>query len=67
MDKMRRLSDKILFAHAQACDENRPEIAQLLLEALEIDLSQMGGEKQENRQDLTLLEEAFERHHKAFG
>ncbi len=67
MEKMRRLSDKILYAHEQACNENRPEIAKLLLEALELDLSQVGGNMDENRNDMSMLEAAFERHAKAFG
>jgi len=67
MENMRRLSDKILLAHEQACDENRSEVAKLLLEALELDLSTMGGDKSENREDMSKLENAFERHNTVFG
>jgi hypothetical protein len=67
MEKMRRLSDKILLAHEQACKEDRAEVAKILLEALEMDLSTMGGDKSENREDMTKLEEAFERHNAAFS
>ncbi|MCW9035165.1 MAG: hypothetical protein OQJ97_13165 [Rhodospirillales bacterium] len=67
MDKMRRLSDKILYAHRQACTENRPDIARLLLEALELDLSQVGGDMEEHREDMTTLEAAFELHNTTFG
>lgn len=67
MKNMRRLSDKILLAHQQACEENRGEVAKILLEALEMDLSTIGGKKPENREDMTKLEDAFERHNAAFG
>jgi len=65
MDKMRRLSDKILAAHEQACNEAKPDVAKLLLEALEMDLSAMGGGgSTENRAYMEEIEKAFERQDK---
>jgi len=65
MDKMRRLSDKILAAHEQACNENKADVAKLLLEALEMDLSAMGGSgNTENRAYMEEIEKAFERQDK---
>jgi len=63
----RRLSDKILSAHKIACAENKEEIAKLLLEALEYDLSSIGGEKQEHRKWSEAMEEAFQLHEQTFG
>lgn len=60
---MRRLSDKIIAAHKQACDENRAEVAELLLQALQVDASYVGGKVRERRGDVDDLEEAFVRHH----
>ena len=39
----RRLSDKIIAAHFQACEENNKEIAELLLRALEVHITALGG------------------------
>mgnify|MGYP006865009066 CR=1 FL=1 len=65
MDKMRRLSDKILAAHEQACSEAKADVAKLLLEALEMDLSSMGGGgSTENRAYMEEIEKAFERQEK---
>ena len=63
----RRLSDKIIAAHAIACEEKKLEIAKLLLEALEYDLSSIGGEKPEHRQWSEAMEAAFQLHEKTFG
>ncbi len=65
--KMRRLSDKIMLAHAQACNEGNKEVADLLLKALEVDLSAIGGKNKENRQSTEMLEAAFELHDKTCG
>lgn len=62
----RRLSDKIIAAHEIACEENKREIASLLLEALEYDLSAIGGDQEEHRQWSQQMENAFARHEKAF-
>jgi hypothetical protein len=58
---MQRLSDKILAAHAQACEQGKPEVARLLLQALEIELSHRGGPKPEERSVDPALEAAFRR------
>ena len=62
MEKPRRLSDKIIAAHRQACDQGNLKVAELLLNALEIEMSGIGGEKRENRYSMDHLEEAFKRH-----
>lgn len=62
----RRLSDKIIAAHQTACEENKREIATLLLEALEYDLSAIGGDKKEHRAWSQEMEDAFALHEKTF-
>ena len=64
LNEFRRLSDKIILAHKQACDEGKQEVATLLLQALEFDLSQFGGKLSENRQATEMLEAAFALHEK---
>ena len=61
----RRLSDKIIDAHTKACEEGRMDVADMLLQALEMDLSAMGGQKNEGREGIAELEEAFIRHEEA--
>lgn len=63
----RRLSDKIIAAHRIACEENKLEIAKLLLEALEYDLSSIGGDQAEHRKWSDAMEDAFKLHEKTFG
>jgi hypothetical protein len=58
---MQRLSDKILAAHDQACNQGKPEVARLLLQALELELSHRGGPKAEERSVDPALEAAFQR------
>lgn len=62
MEYMRRLSDKIIAAHKQALEEGRMDVAEILLQALELDVSERGGANNENRESVQDLEEAFERH-----
>ncbi|HEB78960.1 MAG TPA: hypothetical protein ENI79_00595 [Rhodospirillales bacterium] len=62
--QQRRLSDKIIAAHALACREKSLGVADLLLQALELDLSTIGGVKAESRQSTDMLEAAFEIHEK---
>jgi len=62
----RRLSDKIIAAHKIACEEKKHEIASLLLEALEYDLSSIGGDHPEHRVWSDRMEGAFELHEKVF-
>lgn len=63
----RRLSDKIIAAHRIACEETNRKVADLLLEALEVDLSQIGGDKNEHRKWSNEMEGAFALHEKVFG
>lgn len=63
----RRLSDKIIAAHEIACEEKNEQIAKLLLEALEYDLSSIGGDLKEHRVWSEAMEAAFQRHEKTFG
>ena len=67
MEYNRRLSNKIIAAHKMACDEKNNAIAALLLEALQIDQSSIGGEKKDHRESLALIEAAFELHDSSFG
>ena len=64
MENYRRLSDKIILAHEQACQEGKPEVASFLLQDLEFDLSAIGGINDEHREETEMLEAAFERHEK---
>ena len=63
----KRLSDAIIAAHKIACDEDKKEIALLLIEALEIDLTRMGGDKTERRKATAEIEGAFDLHEDHFG
>ena len=66
MDYTRRLSDKIILAHGQACDEGRLDVADALLRALEIEQSVFGGpQNQDKRQSNPLLVAAYARHEQA--
>lgn len=58
----RRLSDKIVAAHAQACEQEKAEIAEMLMRSLELDLSAIGGSQTDRRNATEVLEDAFERH-----
>ncbi len=64
-DKHRRLSDKIILAHLQACREGKMDVAEILLRALEVDLSAIGGKRLEYRKEMEPVEEVFERHREA--
>lgn len=63
----RRLSDKIIAAHAEACDQRKMEIAELLMRSLEMDLSSFGGNRRERRLATELMEQTFKRHVEAKG
>lgn len=66
MDKRRRLSDKIIEAHAQACDEGKLDVADALLRALEVDASAVGGRPgADKRKSTEVLEAAYQRHDQA--
>jgi len=58
----RRLSDKIVVAHKQACVEHKPVVAEHLLRALEAELSAIGGAVSERRGSADAVGEAFEEH-----
>jgi hypothetical protein len=58
----RRLSDKILLAFEQACDVGALECAEILLKALEMSLTTMGGAAAvERRVNMEPYIHAFER------
>jgi len=66
MQYNRRLSDKILSAHAQACDEGRLDVAAALLRALEIEQTAIGGYMNtDKRKSAALLDEAYQRQEQA--
>lgn len=62
MEPRRRLSDKIIEAHSQACFEGKMDVAEALLAAMEADLSSIGGTAAERRRDTTIIEDVYERH-----
>ncbi len=65
MEQRRRLSDKIIEAHGQACEENKLEVADCLLQALEVDLTAFGHGLRDKRQNTEMLEAAYDRHEAA--
>ncbi|MEO5336673.1 MAG: hypothetical protein H7841_07250 [Magnetospirillum sp. WYHS-4] len=67
MTETRRLSDAIVAALEAACTENRREVADLLMEALELDLSVIGGKMVEHRDSVDYAEKAFNLYEKTFG
>ncbi|WP_200371965.1 hypothetical protein [Rhodovibrio salinarum] len=58
---MQRLSDKIIAAHEQACTQGKAEVAHHLLQALEAELSAIGGPAQDTREIDEAVEAAFQR------
>lgn len=62
MEPRRRLSDKIIEAHGQACAEGKLEVAEILIQALEVDLTAIGGGVGDKRQNTEMLEAAYEIH-----
>lgn len=61
-DPARRLSDKILSAFNQACDQRRIDVAEQLLRALELTLTYHGGQDiSEQRMDTSKVAKAYER------
>jgi hypothetical protein len=58
----RRLSDKILFAFNQACDQGYFDVAEVLIRALELALTRQGGfNKTDNRQNMQAVTDAYSR------
>ncbi|PCI40885.1 MAG: hypothetical protein COB46_05710 [Rhodospirillaceae bacterium] len=62
----KRLSDSIVSAHQKACDEGKDDIASLLIEALSLELTRIGGSA-DRREETALIESAFTRHEETFG
>lgn len=61
-DNLRRLSDKILAAFNQACEQKQVETAEHLLRALELSLTRYGGQNaSDKRSQLGPVVEAFGR------
>jgi hypothetical protein len=59
---MRRMSDKVLAAFNQACDNGHADIAEMLLRALELILTREGGANStDNRGELGPVVEAYSR------
>jgi hypothetical protein len=59
MAERQRLSDKILEAHFRACEAGRVDVAEILLKALEIEITAFGGLRRENRDNTQMLDDAF--------
>lgn len=58
----RRLSDKLLVAFDQACDQEFVAVAEILLQAIELALTREGGPNRvEKRQDLGPVIAAYAR------
>lgn len=62
-----RLSDTIVAAHRIACEEDKKEIALLLIEALELELTRIGGDHEDRRKKTELIEGAFDLQEKTYG
>ncbi len=60
---MKRLSDKIIAAHEQACAQGKVDVAHHLLQALEMELSAIGGASAETRDVDAAVAAAFQRQH----
>jgi len=59
-DSLRRLSDKILAAFNQACEQKQVDTAEHLLRALELSLTRYGGQNNsDKRSQLGPVVEAF--------
>jgi hypothetical protein len=59
-DHSRRLSDKILRAFNQACDQNYLDVAEAMIRGLELALTREGGSgKVDKRQDMSALADAW--------
>ena len=61
-EPLRRLSDKILAAFNQACEQRVNDVAELLVRALDLTLTAQGGDsKKDNRNELGQVAEAYAR------
>lgn len=63
----KRLSDSIVMAHRLSCEESKEDIAALLIEALSLELTRIGGIHQDRRDQTDLIEAAFTLHEQTFG
>lgn len=62
MTPQRRLSDKILLAFDQACEKGELDVAELLVKALELTLTRVGGQGNVDRRvDLGPVTDAYSR------
>lgn len=64
MEHNRRLSDKIIMAHKQACEDNENDVAALLLQALEAYVTTSNSAAIEHRESMDDLDAAFALHGK---
>lgn len=67
MSYRRRLSDKILNGHKQACESGNVEVAEVLLRALEQELTAIGGGRHDRRTTTAPYERAYERQQRLTG
>ena len=58
---------RLFTAHRIACEEDKKEIAVLLIDALELDLSSIGGDRKDRRKKTDSIEAAFDIHEKTYG
>jgi hypothetical protein len=65
MQSARRFSNKIILAHEHALRDGKIDVADLLMEALMIDLSAIGGDKPEYITAMDTIERNFECHEAA--
>jgi len=59
-EQPRRLGDKIVRAHEQACEQGKADVARALLRALELELSGFGNAPEQREADAE-IQAAFER------
>ena len=55
-------ASKVIRRLDKACEENKLDVANMLLQALEMDISAIGGNKEDHRIATEMMEKAFERH-----
>ncbi len=59
-----RMSDALCEAHLMACTQKKDDIAEILLQALEVESEVYGGNKKQRHSELSLLGLAQTRHQK---
>lgn len=61
-ERARRLSDKILAAFTQACEQGELDVAELLLQALDLNLTREAqGQRPDQRREFGQVTEAYAR------